>query len=104
MFGKAWLTGASTPIGGGMWYDRLDPNKYQLSVGVGGLGLPDRDYYLNESERFANIREAYLAHIGKMLALAGIENAETQALAVMAAETKIAEIQWPREKRRDRRA
>ena len=45
VFGNAWLTGASSPINSGMWYNRLDPNEYQLSVGVGGLGLPDRDYY-----------------------------------------------------------
>ena len=57
-FGNSWLVGSTTPIGGGMWYNRLDPNEYQLSVGVGGLGLPDRDYYLSDSERFVKIREA----------------------------------------------
>jgi len=85
-----------------MWYNRLDPNEYQLSVGVGGLGLPDRDYYLSDSERFVKIREAYVAHIEQMLNFAGEENAAEKAANILALETQIAEIQWPREKRRDR--
>ena len=102
VFGNGWLTGVSTPIGGGMWYNRLDPNEYQLSIGVGGLGLPDRDYYLSEDERFVNIREAYTAHIAQMLELAGETNAAEKAAGIVALETQIAEIQWPREKRRNR--
>ena len=78
-FGRAWLTGSISPLGGGMWYDRLDPNKYQLSLGVGGLGLPDRDYYLSDNERFVKIREAYQAHIAEMLAFTGSENAAAEA-------------------------
>lgn len=101
-FGESWLTGASAPLYGGLWYNRLDPNEYQLSVGVGGLGLPDRDYYLNDAERFTNIRDAYVKHIAQMLEFAGVENTEEKAQTILALETKIAEIQWPREKRRDR--
>lgn len=102
VFGNAWLTGTSSPIGGGLWYNRLDPNQYQLSVGVGGLGLPDRDYYLTDSERFDGIRQAYVAHIEQMLGFAGVENAAEEAANIMALETAIAEVQWPREKRRNR--
>ena len=79
VFGNAWLTGASSPINSGMWYNRLDPNEYQLSVGVGGLGLPDRDYYLSDDERFVKIREAYEAHIAQMLGFAKVENPEEKA-------------------------
>lgn len=103
-FGEAWLTGTTTPIWGGMWTNPKDPNEYQLHIGVGGLGLPDRDYYLLDSERFVNIRNEYQAHIAQMLAFAGVSEADAaeQAAAILALETKIAEIQWPREKRRDR--
>lgn len=101
-FGKSWLNGSSSPLYAGLWYNRLDPNEYQLSIGVGGLGLPDRDYYLNDSERFANIRAAYLTHIAQMLEFSGEENTQQKAESILALETKIAEIQWPREKRRDR--
>ncbi|MFC3095019.1 M13 family peptidase [Alteromonas sediminis] len=102
VFGEAWLKSTNTPIWGGLWYNRLDPNEYQLSVGVGGIGLPDRDYYLSEDQRFVDIRAAYLTHIEKMLGFAGVENAAEQAATILALETRIAEAQWPREKRRNR--
>ncbi len=101
-FGNAWLTDSISPVWAGLWYNRLDPNEYQVNVGVGGLGLPDRDYYLNDTERFQKIRDAYVKHIEEMLSLAGEENAAEQAQAILKLETRIAEIQWPREKRRDR--
>ncbi|MBY5991989.1 M13 family metallopeptidase [Ferrimonas balearica] len=102
VFGEAWLTGAASPIAGSMWFDRLDPNRYEMSVGATGLGLPDRSYYLEEGERFAKIRDAYRAHIVEVLGFAGIENADSRADAILALETKMAEAQWPREKRRNR--
>ncbi|MGO2478929.1 MAG: M13 family peptidase, partial [Pseudoalteromonas sp.] len=74
LFGQAWLSGVNSPIGGGMWFNRLDPNKYEMSLGAGGLGLPDRSYYLEDSERFAKTRAAYVAHIAQMLTLADVEN------------------------------
>jgi putative endopeptidase len=52
VFGEAWLSGTKSPIGGYMWFNRLDPNQYEMSVGAGGLGLPDRSYYLEQNSRF----------------------------------------------------
>jgi putative endopeptidase len=101
-FGSAWLDGSSSPIYGGMGFNRLDPDQYEMSVGVGGIGLPDRSYYLEDSERFVDIRNAYVAHIEKMLSFAQVEGAAEKAQQILALETKIAEVQWPREKRRDR--
>ncbi|QQX81329.1 M13 family metallopeptidase [Shewanella sp. KX20019] len=102
IFGQAWLTGATSPISGGMWFNRLDPNQYEMSIGAGGLGLPDRSYYLEDSERFVKIRAAYVKHIAEMLAFAGVKDGEARAQAIIALETKMAEGQWPREKRRNR--
>ncbi|WP_299808545.1 M13 family metallopeptidase [uncultured Shewanella sp.] len=102
IFGQSWLTGASSPIGGGMWFNRLDPNQYEMSIGAGGLGLPDRSYYLEDAERFVKIREAYVSHIAEMLAFAGVKDGQARAEAILALETKMAEGQWPREKRRNR--
>ncbi|BDF94098.1 MULTISPECIES: M13 family metallopeptidase [unclassified Pseudoalteromonas] len=102
LFGQAWLSGVNSPIGGGMWFNRLDPNKYEMSLGAGGLGLPDRSYYLEDSERFEKTRSAYVAHIAQMLELAGVDNTTERAQAILALETKIAEGHWPREKRRNR--
>jgi len=102
VFGQSWLTGVRAPIGGGMWFNRLDPNKYEMSLGAGGLGLPDRSYYLEDAERFVKTREAYVAHIADMLKFAGVDNTTERAQAILALETKIAEGHWPREKRRNR--
>ncbi|GAA67520.1 M13 family metallopeptidase [Pseudoalteromonas sp. BSi20429] len=102
MFGKSWLTGNKAPFGGGMWFNRLDPNKYEMSLGAGGLGLPDRSYYLEDAERFVKTRTAYVAHIADMLEFAGTENATERAQAILDLETKIAQGHWPREKRRNR--
>ncbi|WP_445777994.1 M13 family metallopeptidase [Shewanella sp.] len=102
VFGQGWLTGVSSPLGGGMWFNRLDPDQYELTIGAGGLGLPDRSYYLEDDERFINIRAAYVEHIATMMAYAGIKDGQKRAEAILALETQIAEGQWPREKRRDR--
>lgn len=102
LFGQAWLSGVNSPIGGGMWFNRLDPNKYEMSLGAGGLGLPDRSYYLEDSERFEKTRNAYVAHIAQMLELAGVDNTTKRAQTILALETKIAQGHWPREKRRNR--
>ncbi len=102
MFGKSWLTGNKAPFGGGMWFNRLDPNKYEMSLGAGGLGLPDRSYYLEDAERFVKTRTAYVAHIADMLEFTGTENTAERAQAILELETKIAQGHWPREKRRNR--
>ncbi|MBH0037854.1 M13 family metallopeptidase [Pseudoalteromonas sp. SWN166] len=102
MFGKSWLTGNKAPFGGGMWFNRLDPNKYEMSLGAGGLGLPDRSYYLEDAERFVKTRAAYVAHIADMLEFTGTENTAERAQAIVDLETKIAQGHWPREKRRNR--
>jgi putative endopeptidase len=102
VFGNAWLTGVSSPINAGLGFNRLDPNEYQLSVGTGGLGLPDRSYYLTDSERFEKIRIAYKENITKILSYVGVSEAAVKADEIIALETKIAEAQWPREKRRNR--
>ena len=101
-FGSAWLDGSISPISEEMWFNRLDPDQYQMSIGVSGLGLPDRSYYLEDSERFVTIRNAYVAHITQMLNFAKVQDAAEKALQILELETKIAEVQWPREKRRNR--
>ena len=102
VFGSSWLTGASSPISGYMWFNRLDPNQYELSLEAAGLGLPDRSYYFDDSERFENTRNAYVDHIATMLTFANVNNAKQRAEKVLALETKIAQAHWPREKRRNR--
>ncbi|QWF15097.1 M13 family metallopeptidase [Lysobacter capsici] len=101
-FGANDLDGTITPLRFGVDLDRKDPDKYLVGLRVGGLGLPDRDYYLNQDARFVGIRTAYLAHIERMLGFAGVKDAKARAQAVLALETELAKPQWERAQLRDR--
>jgi putative endopeptidase len=67
-------------------------------LGAAGLGLPDRDYYLSEDDRFKTIRGQYVDHVAKMLALAGEDPTAARAAAdrVLAIERRLAEATLPR--------
>src|SRR5215813_5183223 len=58
----------------------------------GGLGMPDREYYLNPSPKMAAVREAYRAHVAKVLSLAGLADAEAKAGRIVALETEMAKV------------
>ena len=102
MFGHSVLAATRSPIRFGIEIDRLNPDRFIAGVSLSGLGLPDRDYYLEESQRFIDIRHKYVSHIARMLNVVGFMGAEAVAAEVLALETKIAEVQWPRAKRRNR--
>ncbi|MBQ13924.1 MAG: M13 family metallopeptidase [Gammaproteobacteria bacterium] len=101
-FGRSRIETTASPFRFGIGADRVDPDSHQLSLSVGGIGLPDRDYYLLDTDRFVAIREAYVAHIERMLDFANIEDSATRAEAILALETSIAEHLWPRSQRRNR--
>jgi putative endopeptidase len=79
--------------------DDRDSDRYLLNVLQGGLGLPDESYY--REEKFAEIREAYLAHLTRMFGLVGREDAERAARAVLDVETRLAQGHWERADTRD---
>ena len=79
--------------------DPKAPDRYAVTVSQGGLGLPDRDYYLKPA--FAAKKAAYQAYVARMLALAGWPDPASAARAVAAYETAIAEASWARAERRD---
>jgi len=62
----------------------------------GGLGLPDRDYYLGAEPRMQALRTRYQAHVGRMLALAGFDHTDERAAAVVGLETSLARSQATR--------
>lgn len=96
-FGQGTRLSIDLPIGLGPQQDLKNPGVYAVYVGQGGLGLPDRDYYLDtKNPKFAEIREKYLAHIAAMFRLAGLDNVEARAKAVFELETKIAGTHWTR--------
>ena len=59
-------------IAAGVFWDLTHPSRYLPSLNQGGLGVPDRDYYLGDSPAFATIREAYRAHLTKLFQIAGM--------------------------------
>ncbi len=76
----------------GLWTSPApdDPAKYVPYLLQGGLGMPDREYYLSANEAMKKTRVQYIAHIVAMLKLAGIADADAKAGRIMALETKIA--------------
>ena len=82
--------------------DAKDPLHYTVDMGTGGLGLPDKDYYLKDSPQFAKVRAAYQGYIAQMLQLVGWSDPQAYAQAILAMETKLARASWDRVQRRDR--
>ena len=81
--------------------DMKDPGNYGLYTFQAGLGLPDREYYFNDDERSAALRDEYVAHIAKMFELAGFEGGTESAEIIMALETRIAGQHMKKEDARD---
>jgi putative endopeptidase len=70
-----------------------DPNHYAPYLLQGGIELPNRDYYLDDSENMKSIRAKYQTHVATMFRLAGLSDPEARATRVLALETAIAEKQ-----------
>lgn len=83
--------GALFSFGSGQ--DFKDATKVIGQAGQGGLGLPERDYYFNQADRFKKIRGEYVNHVARMLALLGIDaaDAKTRAQKIMEIETQLAD-------------
>ncbi len=81
--------------------DAKQPDKYSLEIGQSGLGLPNRDYYLQDDAKLKEVRAQYLAYIEQMLTLGGVNEAAAKAKDIMAFETSLARVYWPIERLRD---
>ncbi len=81
--------------------DRKNSDQYALNVLQGGLGMPDRDYYLSTDPKLVDTKAKYLAHLTNMLTLAGEANAAARAKAILDFETKVAKVHWARAESRD---
>ena len=98
---EAARAGIDGPFGFYVNQDDKDPETYILVLHQSGLGLPDRDFYLEPDAKMAAIRTAYVAHLEKMLTLAGEADAKARAAALMAFETEIARVHWTQVDSRD---
>jgi putative endopeptidase len=68
-----------------------DPTKTVPYILQGGLGLPDRDYYVSSDPAMVKLRGAYTPYVAKILTLAGFPNAQARAQKIVALETKLAQ-------------
>lgn len=100
-FGEANQMGVGSPFGAQVEQDLRNNTRYAAYVGQGGLGLPDRDYYLDDKNpKFVEARRKYQQHIATMLSLAGISDPQARAQRIYDLERKIAEAHWTRVEQR----
>jgi putative endopeptidase len=93
--------GVNVPYFARVGQDARDSTHYAVALEQGGLGLPDRDYYLLEDAKLAEIRGRYREHIETMLGLAGAHTAAADAQAVLELETRLAQAHWTKVENRD---
>ncbi|MEC7365904.1 MAG: M13 family metallopeptidase [Pseudomonadota bacterium] len=98
-FSRSIKTGSSIPIRIFIYDDLKDPLNYTIYIDQGGLGLPDRDYYLEDN--YKEIRSAYINHIENLLRLASIKNPKQKALSAFEIENELAKVQLSRLEMRD---
>ncbi|WP_066780677.1 M13 family metallopeptidase [Sphingomonas sp. CCH5-D11] len=102
LLAEADRMGIAIPLRSYFGQDDKSPETYVVRIGQGGLGMPDRDYYLSTDAKLAETRAAYLTHLTRMLTLAGEANAAARAKAILDLETGIAKAHWTRIDSRNR--
>ena len=99
LFGELAPQGIKTPVGLYIGADSKNSKMNTVYASQSGLNLPDRDYYLQDNEKFRDIRTTYVEHINKMFALSG--QGGTPGKNILELETKLADMSWTRLQRRD---
>ena len=93
LLGELQRDGVDAFFGYGEQQDFKDASKQIAFIGQGGLGLPEKDYYLRTGDKDVKLRADYVAHVAKMLTLAGStpEQAQKDAQNILAMETALAQ-------------
>jgi putative endopeptidase len=93
--------GVTAPYTPAVHQDAKDSTKYVFDLGQDGLGMPDRDYYLQHDEKMEQARKQYGVYVEKMLTLAGDKSAARDGKDIVALETDLARVQWTKVENRD---
>jgi predicted metalloendopeptidase len=94
--------GVNVPFDFGIHQDNKDSTKYVADIGQGGLGMPDRDYYLKTDDaKLADAKAKYQQHVQNVLSMSGDKDAAAHAKAIVDFETAIAKVQWTKVELRD---
>ena len=100
-FASAMKRGMDVPMSFGQLADFKDPKRYSIGLFSGGLGLPDREYYLKKDDISVELRQKYVEHIEIMLSLAGFDDVVKAAEQIINLETILAEQNMPKEEARN---
>jgi putative endopeptidase len=100
LMGKANTSGFASILPVYIRIDAKAPTKYAVTASTGGLGLPDRDYYLQPA--FATQKAKYQEYVAALLGLIGWEQPAESARAIVDFETRLAQDTWTRAEQRDR--
>lgn len=101
VFGQATVSGIDAPIGMYQYVDLKDPSTYSIYTTQGGLGLPDREYYLKDDKRNKDIRSAYVDYMIQQMSLASVTEPVEKAAMIMKLETRLAKLHQTKEESRD---
>ncbi|MDR3510656.1 MAG: M13-type metalloendopeptidase [Caulobacteraceae bacterium] len=99
VMGRSNSSFQSGVFGAGIAADEKAPDRYAVYLDTDGLGLPDRDYYLQP--QYADKKAAYQAYVETQLTQIGWPEAKAAAQAVVAFETRVAEASWSRAEERE---
>jgi predicted metalloendopeptidase len=100
-FARFFKLNLINPIVGYVDGDAQQPTHDILYVYQGGLGLPDRDYYIKNDDKLKEYREKYVGFVGSFLGLAGDANATRSARETFTLETRLARSHWTNVENRD---
>ncbi|WP_260580341.1 M13 family metallopeptidase [Sphingopyxis sp. PET50] len=94
LLAEADRSGVQHFFGGYVGQDDKNPDVYIYTMFQGGIGMPDRDFYLKDGERNTKLQAAYLKHLENVLTLAGEGNAAARAQAIYDFEKQVAAVHW----------
>jgi putative endopeptidase len=100
-FARFFKMNLINPLVGYVDGDAQQPTHDILYVFQGGLGLPDRDYYLKNDDKLKEYREKYVGFVGNMLGMAGDPAASKSAREIFVLETRLARAHWTNVENRD---
>jgi predicted metalloendopeptidase len=94
-FGRNGRLGLPSPIAVRVDGDFQDARQSLLYLNQAGIGLPNRDYFLRDDPKLAEVRKAYAGYMERLFDLAGIPGGAAKARGIVALETRLARAQWP---------
>ena len=101
VLGKLSQSGISPALGAYVDVDAKDSEKYTVYLTQSGLTLPDRDYYLEDEDRYVTLREELVSYVADMLTFVGVNDPAMAAEQVLMIEKSLARHQWSKTENRD---